>query len=150
MSASKRDLLERLAGLTKEKADYAKRIEPFNTLSIKISDTITARILPSVEEFCNEQISMHHCIFSCGYYKLEGSVILSARDNFGNRVETIQIDLNEGKVLQSRGRFNKFTEYHDEIVKMVNLMFHQEMRNARSRYANRGVVKTAESEVCYE
>lgn len=143
--------VEKLASLTKEKEEYVRRIAPFSTLAIKVNENITARILPNVDEFFKEGNAMHHCVFTCEYYKSEKSVVLSARDNFGNRVETVEVDVKRGEVLQSRGKYNKRTEYHDEIVKMVNLMFLQEMKKARSRYnLDKVYAEVAERELCYE
>ena len=124
----------RLLEMQKEKENYLRKIEQFRTLSIKVNDNITARILPNVEEFLNEGDAMHHCVYSCKYYSSEKSVVLSARDSEGNRVETIEVDVAKGKVLQSRGKYNKPTEWHDEIVKVVNLMFLTELHNAKRRY----------------
>ena len=63
---------------------------------------------------------MHHCVFSASYYNIPDSVILSARDKDGRRIETIEFSLTQGKVVQSRGVCNKNTEFHDRIVSLVN------------------------------
>ena len=67
---------------------------------------------------------MHHCVFKCEYYARENSIILSAHDREGNRIETIEFSLTENKVVQSRGVCNKNTEYHDRIVNLVNANAH--------------------------
>jgi len=38
----------------------------------------------------------------------------------GNRIETVELDLTQGKVIQSRGVCNSNTEYHDRIINLVN------------------------------
>lgn len=77
--------------------------------------------LQSVREFFNEGLSMHHCVFKNGYYDKPESLILTARNYVGGeRLETIEFDLRSGRVVQSRGRFNKLTDRHDEIVKLCN------------------------------
>lgn len=63
---------------------------------------------------------MHHCVFSASYYNIPDSVILSARDKDGRRIETIEFSLTQGKVVQSRGVCNQNTEFHDRIVSLVN------------------------------
>ena len=47
------------------------------------------------------------------------SLILSATIE-GRRIETIEVNLDTLKVVQSRGVCNKNTEYHDQIVSLVN------------------------------
>ena len=51
--------------------------------------------------------------------------ILSAHDKEGNRIETIEFSLTEGKVIQSRGLCNTNTPHHDRIVRLVNAHAHQ-------------------------
>ena len=68
---------------------------------------------------------MHHCVFKCEYYAKKNSVILSAHDKEGNRIETIEFSLMENKVVQSRGVCNKNSVYHDRIVNLVNANAHR-------------------------
>lgn len=62
---------------------------------------------------------MHHCVFSNSYYLKENSLILSATIE-GKRIETIEVSLKTLKVVQSRGVCNKNTEYHEQIINLVN------------------------------
>ncbi len=80
---------------------------------------ISVRVLESVEEHRQEGSHMHHCVFGAGYYLKENSLIFSATIN-GERVETVEFDLKQFRVAQSRGVCNKNTEYHDRIVSLVN------------------------------
>jgi DNA-directed RNA polymerase subunit RPC12/RpoP len=80
---------------------------------------INVRVLESVEEHRQEGSHMHHCVFSARYYSNENSLIFSATIN-GERVETVECDLRQLRVVQSRGVCNKNTEYHDRIVSLVN------------------------------
>lgn len=80
---------------------------------------ISISVLNSVMEILQEGTMMHHCVFSAGYYKKENSLILSARNKNGDRLETIEVDLVSYKVVQSRGLLNGVTKYHDRIVKLV-------------------------------
>jgi hypothetical protein len=64
--------------------------------------------------------AMHHCVYGNGYYKRDDSLILSAKDNDGKRLETIEVSLKTFKVVQSRGVCNSNTDKHDEIVRLVN------------------------------
>ena len=81
---------------------------------------ILITVIQSVAEMAEEGSAMHHCVYSMGYYKKKDSLILSAKDNDGNRIETIELSLKTFKVLQSRGVCNKNTDKHDEIIQLVN------------------------------
>lgn len=83
---------------------------------------ITCHVLQSVKEFAEEGTFMHHCVFSNEYWRYKmhpHSLILSARDNDDNRLETVEVSLKTFRVVQSRGRLNETTPYHDEIVSLV-------------------------------
>jgi len=81
--------------------------------------TIQVHVLESVQEHLDEGVAMHHCVFDNAYYLKENSLILSATIE-GRRIETIEVNLDTLKVVQSRGVCNKNTEYHDQIVSLVN------------------------------
>ncbi|MEZ7675647.1 PcfJ domain-containing protein [Prevotella sp. 20925_1_30] len=81
--------------------------------------TIQVHVLESVQEHFEEGVSMHHCVFSNAYYLKEDSLILSATIE-GKRIETIEVSLRTLEVVQSRGVCNKNTEYHEQIVNLVN------------------------------
>jgi hypothetical protein len=76
--------------------------------------------IPSVEDMRKEGDAMHHCVFTNGYYKKPDSLILSARDQEGKRVETIEVNLTVLKIVQCYGACNKLTEHHQEILDLVN------------------------------
>ncbi len=81
--------------------------------------TIQVHVLESVQEHLEEGVAMHHCVFDNAYYLKENSLILSATIE-GRRIETIEVNLDTLKVVQSRGVCNQDTEYHDQIVDLVN------------------------------
>lgn len=97
-----------------------------------VSGDLTITPIHSVAEMEEEGQAMHHCVFSMGYYKKEDSLILSAKDNKGERVETIEVDLKHYSVVQSRGVCNTSTDKHNEIINLVvkNMDL---IRNANSR-----------------
>ncbi|MDR1715279.1 MAG: PcfJ domain-containing protein [Prevotella sp.] len=108
--------------LDKENEKYRKFIRPF--LDIQISDKLI-RIIPlqSVEDFKMEGDTLHHCVYTNGYYKKADRLVLSAR--MGDSIlETIEIDLKAMKVIQCRGMRNKNSEHHDRILKLVNKNMH--------------------------
>lgn len=80
--------------------------------------TIQVRVLESVQEYLDEGTAMHHCLFASGYHLKPNSLILSATIN-GKRIETIELNLETLKVVQSRGVCNSTSEYHDQILALV-------------------------------
>ena len=65
-----------------------------------------------------EGSEMQHCVG--GYYDKVDSLIMSCRDEHCKRVETIEVSLKEYKVLQSRGKCNIHTKWHDRILKAMD------------------------------
>lgn len=82
------------------------------------------KVLESVQEYLEEGVSMHHCVFSNEYYLKEDTLILSATIE-GKRIEMIEVSLETMKGIQCRGLQNKNTEYHDCIIDLVNRNIHQ-------------------------
>lgn len=83
------------------------------------NEDIVVRVVRSVAEMAEEGEVMHHCVFAMEYYKRFESLILSARDRAGNRIETVEVNLGSFKVVQSRGVCNSVSAKHDEIVRLV-------------------------------
>lgn len=98
-------------------ARYAERVSRWLDVMIR-GKGITIRPLQSIREFYEEGEAMHHCVFSCGYYKKDGILVLTAR-KAGVRLETIEIDTKRWRILQCRGRFNKESVHHKEIVSLM-------------------------------
>ena len=95
---------------------YTKRMQAYFGIVIVTQSGISITPLKSVEEFAEEGAAMHHCVFTNKYYDRPDSLILSAKDREGKRVETIEVSLNTFRIVQSRGACNKSTPWHDEIV----------------------------------
>lgn len=98
-------------------ARYAERVSRWLDVMIR-GKGITIRPLQNIREFYEEGEAMHHCVFSCGYYKKDGILVLTAR-KAGVRLETIEIDTKRWRILQCRGRFNKESVHHKEIVSLM-------------------------------
>ena len=79
-------------------------------------------VLKTLEEYKREGDLQHHCVYTNSCYGRKDSLILSARarDAPDKPVETVEISLKTGKILQCFGARNRFTEYHDEIQNLVN------------------------------
>lgn len=101
-----------------ERKEFEKRIQKF--LSLRFADEdIEIVPLSSLEEFMKEGEMMSHCVFSNRYYARKDCLILSAR--IGEKhIETVEVDLVEWQVVQSRGKCNQTTPYHDQIINLVN------------------------------
>lgn len=97
---------------------YVERIARFLQLQIQ-DELINISPIPTVDAVREEGNAMHHCVYQCGYYKKSNVLLLSARDRFGNRVETIEVNLDTYQVAQSRGVCNKNTEHHDRILSLM-------------------------------
>lgn len=84
------------------------------------NEHIVITVIQSIAEMQDEGKHMHHCVFSMGYHKKPFSLILSAKSReTGERIETIELNLKTFAVVQSRGVQNKQTEFHNQIVKLV-------------------------------
>ena len=118
MEEKRRDREQMLRAKARE-ADFYREKSRFFGIVISDND-IEISVLDSLEAFQTEGSSLHHCVFQCEYYAKADSVILSAHDRQGNRIETVEFSLSQGKVVQSRGLCNSNTEYHDRIVGLVN------------------------------
>lgn len=127
------DLLVQKKALAEAKAKLAKEIEeakvdwddkykemkaPYLGICFG-NENITITVIQSVAEMAKEGAAMHHCVFSCEYYKKADSLILSAKDKAGNRIETIEISLSTFEIVQSRGLQNQNTPHHEEILNLV-------------------------------
>ena len=98
-------------------ASYAERVSKWLGMIIK-GQGITIRPLQNIREFYEEGEAMHHCVFTCGYYKKDGVLVLTAR-KAGVRLETIELDTKAWRILQCRGRFNKESAYHKAIIGLM-------------------------------
>lgn len=77
---------------------------------------ISVRVLESIEEIVLEGKLMHHCVGS--YHSKTDSLILSAYVD-DKKMETIEISISQLKLIQSRGVCNSNTEYHEQIIQLV-------------------------------
>lgn len=80
---------------------------------------ISIRVLNSLQDFKHEGNAHGHCVHTNAYYFKKDTLCLSATVN-GVRMETVEVSLNTGKVLQARGAGNDPTPYHNKIVALMN------------------------------
>jgi hypothetical protein len=96
---------------------YKQKKNKFLNLKFQENDLVI-QPLQSVKEFLIEGDTFSHCVFTNAYYNKNNSLILSAR--IGNkRIETVEVSLIDFTVKQSRGMFNKPTEWNSQIVSLV-------------------------------
>lgn len=62
--------------------------------------------------------AMKHCVYRAAYYERPNSLILTVRVS-GKRMETAEIDLRTGRVVQCFGINNSLSNYHTEILKFL-------------------------------
>ena len=104
--------------LVKYEAAYYKHIKPFLDLILKGTNIVIVP-LKSVIEVYMEGRMMHHCVYDCGYYKLPDVLLMSAQIN-GKHLETIEFNIKSMSIVQCRGLQNRYTEYHQEIIDLLN------------------------------
>lgn len=116
---SEKDILE----AQKYEQKYKEVKAPF--FGIVFGDeNIVISVVQSVKEMAIEGAEMHHCVFANRYFNKAKSLILSAKDKEGNRIETIEVNLDTFQVVQSRGVCNKNSAYHDRILKLMEDNMH--------------------------
>lgn len=99
---------------------------------------INITVLDSITAYKEEGTAMQHCVYRNQYYKENSSLILSAKDQDGNRLATIELSLKNWEVLQCRGKMNSVPKYYDEIVSLVKnnvKLFKQAKRQMREKLA---------------
>lgn len=84
------------------------------------NENIIVTVIQSVQEMEHEGTAMHHCVYVNEYYKKPHSLILSAKDKQGRRIETVEVNTKTFQVVQSRGVCNQNTPHHNEIINLVN------------------------------
>lgn len=75
-------------------------------------------VLTDINDFMVEGETLNHCVYRNEYYKKKDSLILSARKG-EERLETIELDLRDMHIIQSRGLDNQPSPYHKEILSLV-------------------------------
>ncbi|MDE5821047.1 MAG: PcfJ domain-containing protein [Paramuribaculum sp.] len=120
----KRRKAEQMKLAKRKVADFYKNKSCYFGIIISDKD-IEISVLDTIEAYKAEGEIMQHCVFRCEYYGRPDSIILSAHDKQGNRIETVEFSLTEYKVIQSRGYYNELTKYHDRIINLVNANAHR-------------------------
>lgn len=115
----KKELEARRAEIEKWETNYRETKGRFFGICFG-NDNIIVTVIQSVQEMEHEGTAMHHCVFVNEYYKKPHSLILSAKDKQGRRIETVEVNTKTFQVVQSRGVCNQNTPHHNEIINLVN------------------------------
>ena len=118
LSDRKREL-EELKRKENEDKELRKRVAKYLDMEIR-NKHFDIIVLPNVKAFKDEGDHMGHCVYSCSYYAKPNSLILSARDKKGHRVETIEVYLDKLTIHQCYGYGDKHTKWHKEIMDLMN------------------------------
>lgn len=112
-----RELDEKRAEMLADESEFRALKSRFFGTSFTDGE-IQVRVLESVREYIQEGEAMHHCVYQCKYHLKPESLVLSATMD-GKRLETVELSLEDYKVVQSRGVCNENTPYHDRIIQLV-------------------------------
>ena len=115
------ELKRQIAKAEKYESQYKKHYGVYFGICFGDSD-IVVTVISSVKEMAEEGTMMHHCVYANGYYDYKrhpDSLILSAKDKDGHRLETVEVSTKTWKVVQSRGLQNGTTPFHNQIVRLV-------------------------------
>lgn len=107
-----------LAISDEERKAYVKRMG--RLLDVRLTgDNLSVHPLQTIDEFADEGIHMHHCVFDMGYYKRPNVMILSARDGEGHRLATVEYNLASQDIMQCRSAGNKVPARDAEIRQLI-------------------------------
>lgn len=81
--------------------------------------SIVIKPLQNIDEFKEEGDAMHHCVYTNGYYKKAGILILSAKDTKGKRLATIEYNLERNEIVQCRAACNQHPKDYDTICALI-------------------------------
>ena len=110
---------ERMARALKDEKEFYETKSCYFGIVIT-DDILEIKVLDSIKAYFEEGEAMSHCVAKCEYYSKPQSIVLSAHDKDGHRIETVEYSLVENRVVQSRGVCNTNTEYHQRIIDLVN------------------------------
>lgn len=109
--------LERQKQDNKENIAYRKRLGKALGVVVAKGD-IEIRPLQDMQDFYEQGRDLHQCVYSARYYEHADAIILCARVN-GERTETVEVFLKDGRIGQCRGIHNQNSKRHDDILDLV-------------------------------
>jgi hypothetical protein len=100
---------------------WPERMGRILTLQLQ-GNNLNIRPLQSIDEFKQEGEAMHHCVYSMDYYdynRRPHCLILSAKDDQGNRLATIEYNTKYNTIEQCRAACNEIPERDSEIRGLI-------------------------------
>lgn len=125
-----RDKIAQRRKIEEENKEFMKVKKRLFNLSFADND-ITIVVLKSVNDFKEEGTALKHCVYTNGYHKKAQSLIMSARKE-ATRLETIEVDLRDISIVQSRGLDNEPSQYHKQILELMSKNLPQIRKIAKS------------------
>ena len=114
----KKELKELREELRVQQIAYNKAKKKYFNLTFSKGDLII-KFMSSVEEIADVGDRLRHCIYGRHYHEKNKSLLFCAYVN-DIPMETSEFSLENFKVKQSRGKGNKPSKYHSEILKLIN------------------------------
>ena len=93
---------------------YLKEKGPYLKINLH-ENGIYAKILQNVDEFFQEGVALHHCVYKNRYFKKD-CLIFSVRNTNDKRIATVEWNIENKKVVQVRSYCNKIPEEYSKIV----------------------------------
>lgn len=135
----KKALDEKRKEIAEQEKDYQTARGAFIGLAFD-DGRVFCHVLRDVQEFYEEGKRMHHCVYANEYFNVKehpDSLILSATDKEGERIETVEVDIKSGSIIQSRGHCNQNTPRHSEIISLVDKYMPKIMRIAHTAISDK-------------
>lgn len=126
---------EEMQRLMRQNHKFIKLRKPY--LGIVITgENLVIRPLQSAVEYYEEGLAMNHCVGTANYVMKKESICLSARDAQGERLATIELSLNNLKILQCRAAHNAVPERQSEINQLIEenkMLFIKAQQTAKNK-----------------
>lgn len=113
----KRELEHQKMQLEKDTKLYLSEKQQYFGLIFTDGD-LTIKVLESIQEFIAESDAHGHCVFTNKYYNKKDSLCFSA-SIAGVKMETIEVSLTNGQILQSRGLKNNPSIHNKRIINLM-------------------------------
>jgi hypothetical protein len=102
--------IKSLKVLTQKRKIYKNKI-------IENGDFLIKPLL-TIKEYKEEAVAMNNCVYKNKYFGFEDTLVLSAMLN-GIKIETVEVNIDTKRVIQCYGYDNEETDYHDQIIEIV-------------------------------